>query len=84
LAAENILQIHDDLEIELKKQYNAKKKVHINYHALPGVKKSEKFIFRLVSKNFSHRNRKNAARNSELKILVQFLEHIFKKCALLI
>jgi hypothetical protein len=70
LAAESILQIHDDLEIESKKQYNAKKKVQINYHALSGVQKSEKFIFRLASKKFSGHNRKNAARNPELKILV--------------
>jgi hypothetical protein len=54
----------------IKKEYNAKKKVHINYHASPGVQKSEKFIFRLASKNFSRHNRKNAARNPELKILV--------------
>jgi hypothetical protein len=52
LAAENILQIHEDLEIESKKQYNAKKKVHINYHPLPGVQKSEKFIFMFGTKKF--------------------------------
>jgi hypothetical protein len=66
LAAENILQIHNDLEIESKKKYNPKKKAHINYHALPGVQKSEKFIFRLASKNFSRHNHKNTAKNPEL------------------